>query len=119
MVLSGEKDETIGIRTVQEGAQDYLMKNLLDGNLLARSLTYAIERQKFRNELKDALARIKTLRGMIPICSGCKKIRDDQGYWEAVEVYVMEHSEAEFSHGLCPECVQRLYPEFCLPKGGG
>ncbi|MDI6726871.1 MAG: response regulator [Smithellaceae bacterium] len=119
VVLTGEKDETIGIRALQEGAQDYLMKNLMDGRLLARSLTFAIERQKLRNELKDALAKIKTLRGMIPICSGCKKIRDDRGYWEVVEVYVRDHSEAEFSHGLCPECVQRMYPEYLLPKGGG
>ena len=53
---------------------------------------------------------IKTLRGIVPICSGCKKIRDDQGSWHQVEVYVHDHSEAEFSHGLCPDCLKRLYP---------
>ena len=54
---------------------------------------------------------VKTLRGIIPICSSCKKIRDDQGAWNQVEVYVKEHSEAEFSHGLCPDCMKKLYPD--------
>ena len=54
---------------------------------------------------------MKTLSGLLPICSGCKKIRDDRGYWQQVEVYVARHSEAEFSHGVCPECSERLYGE--------
>jgi hypothetical protein len=49
---------------------------------------------------------------MLPICAACKKIRDDQGYWQAVERYISEHSEAQFSHGLCPDCMKKLYPEF-------
>ena len=61
-------------------------------------------------ELSQAFDQIKTLRGIVPICSGCKKIRDDQGFWQQVEVYVHDHTEAEFSHGLCPECLQRLRP---------
>jgi PAS domain S-box-containing protein len=56
-------------------------------------------------------AEIKTLTGLIPICASCKKIRDDKGYWEQVEVYIQHHSEATFSHGLCPVCSQKLYPE--------
>ena len=60
--------------------------------------------------LQKALDQIKTLRGIVPICMICKKIRDDQGYWNQVEVYVHDHTEAEFSHGLCPECAE-LYPE--------
>lgn len=63
-------------------------------------------------ELQEALEKVKTLRGLLPICASCKKIRDDQGYWQQVEVYVREHSEAEFSHGLCPDCIKKLYPEF-------
>ena len=66
-------------------------------------------------ELRRALDQIKTLRGIVPICSGCKKIRDDQGSWHQVEVYVHDHTEAEFSHGLCPECLKRLYPKYA-PK---
>jgi PAS domain S-box-containing protein len=69
------------------------------------------ERERLIAELQEALAKIKTLRGLIPICAACKKIRDDQGYWQQVEVYVRDHSEAEFSHGLCPDCAQRLYPD--------
>ncbi len=63
-------------------------------------------------ELQNALSRIKTLSGMLPICSSCKKIRDDQGYWNQIEAYVSDHSEAEFSHSICPECVKKLYPQF-------
>jgi hypothetical protein len=62
-------------------------------------------------ELREALAQVKRLRGLFPICSGCKRIRDDEGYWKQIEVYVSEHSEAEFSHSICPECVERLYPD--------
>lgn len=62
-------------------------------------------------ELQAALARVKLLSGLLPICASCKKIRDDEGYWHQVEVYIREHSEADFSHGVCPECMERLYPE--------
>lgn len=62
-------------------------------------------------ELREALARVKCLQGLFPICSSCKRIRDDEGFWNQIEVYVSEHSEAEFSHSICPECVERLYPE--------
>jgi hypothetical protein len=62
-------------------------------------------------ELRQALDQIKTLRGIVPICSSCKKIRDDQGYWNQVEVYVSEHTEADFTHSICPDCARKLYPE--------
>jgi tetratricopeptide (TPR) repeat protein len=62
-------------------------------------------------ELRNALLKVRTLQGLLPICAQCKKIRDDQGYWKQVEQYVSEHTEAQFSHGLCPECVRVLYPE--------
>jgi len=62
-------------------------------------------------ELELALSNVKTLRGLIPICAGCKKIRDDKGYWEQVEMYVVRHSDAKFTHGLCPQCIHKLYPE--------
>jgi len=65
-------------------------------------------------ELQQAMNQIKTLRGIVPICMHCKKIRDDQGYWNQVEVYVRNHTEAEFSHGVCPDCIVELYPEYKL-----
>jgi PAS domain S-box-containing protein len=66
-------------------------------------------------ELQDALTKVKTLSGLLPICAACKKIRDDKGYWTQVEVYVSEHSEADFTHSICPDCAQRLYPDYYKP----
>ena len=62
-------------------------------------------------ELQEAMSKIKTLSGLIPICAWCKKIRDDQGYWQTVEQYVKEHSQAEFTHGMCPECQKKYMPD--------
>lgn len=61
--------------------------------------------------LQEALDNIKTLSGLLPICSSCKKIRDDTGYWNQIETYVRDHSDADFSHSICPECARKLYPE--------
>ena len=63
-------------------------------------------------ELKEALSKVKILSGFLPICSSCKKIRDDKGYWNQIETYIGNHSEAEFTHGICPKCAKRLYPDF-------
>ncbi|NJD55244.1 MAG: hypothetical protein FIA94_02425 [Nitrospirae bacterium] len=63
-------------------------------------------------ELRQALSEVKTLSGFLPICASCKKIRDDKGYWNQIEAYIGERSDAEFSHGICPECAKRLYPDF-------
>lgn len=67
--------------------------------------------QRTEQELKAATAEVKTLRGIIPICASCKRVRDDKGYWNAVEAYVHDHTGAEFSHSLCPDCVRRLFPD--------
>ncbi len=75
-----------------------------------------IDREKMIEELQDALEKIKTLKGIIPICASCKKIRDDKGYWKQIETYIKEHSEADFSHGLCPDCVKKLYPDYKRKK---
>ena len=69
------------------------------------------EREKIIKELQEALAEIKTLRGILPLCSFCKKIRDDEGYWEQVDVYIRKHSQADISHSICPECIKEYYPE--------
>lgn len=71
----------------------------------------ARERERLIGELEEALSKVRTLTGLLPICSSCKNIRDDQGYWKQMEAYISEHSEAEFSHSLCPPCAQKLYPE--------
>ena len=70
-------------------------------------------------ELADHFAQIKTLRGFIPICSSCKKIRNDKGYWSRIEAYLEEHSDAQFTHGICPDCLKTLYPEYYEKKKQG
>ena len=69
------------------------------------------EKENLIEELQQALKQVKTLSGMLPICASCKKIRDDKGYWNQIEEYIRTHSEAEFSHGICPDCARKLYPE--------
>lgn len=119
MVLTGLEDERTAIESLQKGAQDYLLKGKITHNSLGRSLRYAIERKRAEKEreklileLQEALAQVKTLSGFLPICSSCKKIRDDQGYWTQLEAYIRDHSEAEFSHCICPACAKKLYGEF-------
>ena len=70
------------------------------------------EREGLIARLQKALSEVKTLSGLLPICSSCKRIRDDKGYWKQIESYIKDHSEAEFSHGICPECIKKLYPEY-------
>jgi PAS domain S-box-containing protein len=74
------------------------------------------ERERLIKELQDAAADIKILSGLVPICSSCKKIRDDKGYWTQLEGYIQEHSQAKFSHGVCPDCMKKLYPNFVSKK---
>lgn len=68
------------------------------------------EREKLIRELREALASVKILSGLLPICSCCKKIRNDEGYWEQIESYIRDRSDADFTHGICPECRKKLYP---------
>lgn len=70
------------------------------------------ERDRTIQQLQKALSEVKTLRGFLPLCSNCKNIRDDKGYWKRIEAYIQEHSYAEISHGICPQCAKKLYPDF-------
>lgn len=74
------------------------------------------ERERLIDELQNALAEVKKLRGFLPICSSCKNIRDDKGYWNQIESYIRDHSEAEFTHSICPECTKKLYPGLNIKK---
>lgn len=95
IVLTGLYDQDVGAKAVCNGAQDYLIKGDVGSGVLVRSILYAIERKKMENEkekllqeLREALAKVKLLSGFLPICSSCKKIRDDKGYWQQIEAYI-------------------------------
>jgi PleD family two-component response regulator len=112
-------DETLDkVKAFAIGGVDYITKPFQAEEVLARVKTHLTIRnlqkslQEQNRQLQEALANVKTLKGLLPICSSCKKIRDDEGYWQQVEVYVRDHSEAEFSHGICPDCIKKLYPEY-------
>lgn len=113
IIMTGLTDEDLAVKAVQEGAQDYLVKGRVDADLLGRAIIYAIEREKLRVKLLEARNQIKILQGLLPICAHCKNIRDDKGFWHQVEEYVTRHSEAEFTHGICPACARKFYPDFC------
>lgn len=78
---------------------------------ISRRKNVEMEKERLIAELQLALSKVKALSGLLPICASCKKIRDDKGYWQQIEAYIQDHSEAEFSHGICPECGKRLYPD--------
>jgi DNA-binding NarL/FixJ family response regulator len=111
IVVTGDNDEEMGISAVARGAQDFLVKGQISGTLLLRSICYAVERGRLARELRQAVHNIKTLHGLLPICSRCKKIRDDGGYWQEVECYIHDHSAASFSHSFCPVCADALIAE--------
>jgi DNA-binding response OmpR family regulator len=106
------------------GADGYIVKPIPNKELLARVQAMVRikraedalrekerEQQKLILELREALAEIKTLRGLIPICAWCKKVHDDEGYWNQLEAYISKHTDAVFSHGICPECAEKYSAE--------
>lgn len=118
------QNDVFEFRGYESGAVDYLTKPV-DAEILKSKIKIftelynqrkLIEKQKLElalkvEELQKAMSEIKTLRGIIPICVHCKKIRDDKGFWEAVEKYIEERSEAGFSHGICPDCLRKYFPD--------
>ena len=132
VLLTGAGTERLAVEALKAGVDDYIIKDAAGGYLellpvvLPAVVQHYRDRQAHRQaeaererlivELQAALANLKILRGLIPICAACKKVRDDQGYWTQVEVYIRDHSEAEFSHGMCPDCMKKWYPEFYEDK---
>ncbi len=119
ILLTGKGAREVDMAAMKAGASDYLDKGEIGPSLMERSIRYAIERKRTLEEqirlisqLQEALAHVKQLSGLLPMCASCKKIRDDKGYWNQLEAYISDHSEADFSHGICPECVRKLYPEY-------
>jgi AmiR/NasT family two-component response regulator len=118
VVLTAHPGQALVEQAAAAGVGAYLLKSS-KAQELDRAITIArarfadlMELRRLNAELQAALAKVKVLSGLLPICASCKKIRDDQGYWHQVEVYIRDHSEVEFSHGLCPSCARKLYPEF-------
>jgi DNA-binding NtrC family response regulator len=117
IIITGARDQEMAFEAVRKGAQDYLFKSeLLSSSAIVRSIRYAIERQRLMTELKMTLDHVKQLQAMLPICAVCKNIRDDQGYWSGVETYISKHLDVKFTHGVCPDCMEKHYPEFIEPK---
>jgi PleD family two-component response regulator len=104
------------VKGFQSGGVDYITKPFEETEVSARVKTHIdlkLARQKQADliqQLQQALNEVQQLRGIIPICARCKKVRNDEGFWMQVEHYISEHSQAEFSHGLCPNCMQAMYP---------
>ena len=110
IVLTGLDDKGTALYAVSKGAQDYILKGQIsNGYLLSRAILYSIERQKLLTDLSKKMNEIKTLRGLIPFCAWCRKIRDEKGYWSRVEEYLEEHTDAAFTHGICEECGVKLF----------
>jgi DNA-binding response OmpR family regulator len=114
ILLTGRSSRSDVVIGLEAGADDYVTKPFDPAELLARvqvgvrvvSLREALASRV--RELEQALSRVRRLHGLLPICSYCKKIRDDRNYWRQVESYISEHSDAAFSHGICPDCYQRV-----------
>ncbi len=111
IVAAGSADTLMGEDLLQ-GV--FLMTTFAAGLFISIGLL-VLNVQRTERDLEGSTAEVKTLQGIIPICVSCKRIRDDDGFWNAVDTYVEQHTDAEFSHGLCPECMDRLYPDY-VPK---
>lgn len=92
-------EQTVKERTIELESVNRVLKNEVE------------QKEKLISELRKAVSEVKTLSGLIPICASCKKIRDDKGYWNQIESYIKERSNVDFSHGICPDCAEKLYPE--------
>lgn len=119
--VSGTIGEDAAVDAMRSGAHDYVLKNNLTRLVPAvdrelreakfRRIHKAVEadRERLKVELSGALADVKYLRGLLPICASCKKIRNDRDEWQHIEVYIQQHSDAQFTHGMCPDCLKRYY----------
>lgn len=125
VMMTGVGNEEVAVRAMKQGAMDYVVKGRIENDAFCRILQVAMEKASLINtirrqqtekdqlirQLQDALDQVKTLKGIVPICASCKKIRDDRGFWQQLESFIQKHSDAEFSHGICPDCLRKYYPE--------
>lgn len=118
VILTSHDEKDLLVQAGEAGVGAYLIKPP-DQREMERGILIAMARfqdlqelRRLNRELRAAVDNIKTLKGLLPICSHCKKVRDDEGYWEEVDEYVRRNTDAEFSHGLCPECYEKHYEEW-------
>lgn len=118
VILTSHEEEEFLKKASESGASAYLTKPPKVKEI-ERAIIMAMARHddlmecwRLNRELEEALEEIRALQGILPICSSCKKIRDDKGYWNQIEAYFRDHSDVEFTHSICPECAGRLYPDF-------
>ena len=105
------QNERIGLIQINDHRIGLFTRTLIEYlEMIGGHVGLAVRNAMIHTKLKSALEEIRLLRGILPICCHCKKIRDDKGYWTQVETYIRDHSEAEFSHGICPDCVEKFYP---------
>lgn len=116
VVLTGLKDQQIALQSVRFGAQDYLEKDQLTPTLLHRSISYALERKKSIQDkmvlfadLSRALEELEALQAILPLCGSCKRIRNDKGAWQSLEVFIKTQPRENISHLICPDCQKELY----------
>ena len=122
IILTGQGDYGVDVEVMKAGAADFLVKGQVGAPLLERSIRYALQRAQALEtlrqlndqlanrvaELEAAQAQIRQLRGLLPICAYCKSIRNDQNYWQNLEIYISEHADVQFSHGICPNCLEEV-----------
>ncbi|MEJ2037622.1 MAG: response regulator [Desulfosarcinaceae bacterium] len=124
ILLTARTDPEDILTGMKAGAVDYITKPFNRNELMARVRTHVLlkkardKRGQLIDELRDALARVRKLSGLLPICPYCKKVRSDQGYWQRVEEYVTEQCDAYFSHSICPECVTKHYGHILASRNG-
>jgi DNA-binding NarL/FixJ family response regulator len=125
IVMTSYGNEQLAVQAIKSGALDYVVKSpeafaemphtvaraLREWALLTERREAVAAQKRLIAQLEEALSKVKTLSGLLPICSGCNKIRDDHGYWSQVEGYIQEHTDAQFTHGLCPDCIRKYFPE--------
>src|SRR6185503_18650567 len=121
---SREEDIPRGVQALKAGADDYLVKSdHLTASAVVRAVTHAVarrraqaEREQLIAELQAALDKVKALTGLLPMCSSCRRIKDDDGAWDPLERYLTKHSGTQVSHGICPDCADKLYPDYSRRK---
>ena len=126
MVMTSYGNEHVAVEAIKAGALDYVVKSaeafvtmprvveraLREWKLLTERREAVAAQKRLIAQLEEALSKVKTLSGLLPICSACKKIRDDQGYWNQMESYIQSRTEALFSHGICPDCLAEVKADF-------